>query len=221
MINSNILEGKSVSLDRMKEIQLDYTSYQAENIANLILREIPANTFSGAAADIRTALLNWNFTEPIGDRLTPIYAHVLRELQRLGSWESNSTYYSNDGFLLSALGGGGNDPACTEFPFGGEKLSSCNEFVAKSLNNVSDVWKSNVKSIDKNGKVDFKGGAKRWGKDLHRAKFKSTALGGSPLACFANRFTDHGKHACGLCFPYQVVFIQTVYTYHVTGIIVT
>lgn len=191
MIRTSVeIEREQITLERMKSIQLDYRSYQARDVVEQIVSKVSSSKLDDETNELKDALTKWNFDEPVGDRMTPIFASLLRELYRLGSYEANSTYYRNAGYLLSALSGG-TDPACTNYRFGGELLDSCEEFVVISLKNVSKHSKNRVTSSS-GATPSFVDEARRWGHDTHRATFISNSLGDTPLGCMANRKTSHG-----------------------------
>eukprot|EP01138_Halocafeteria_seosinensis_P012960 gb/GECG01013238.1/.p1 GENE.gb/GECG01013238.1/~~gb/GECG01013238.1/.p1 ORF type:complete len:486 (+),score=43.80 gb/GECG01013238.1/:1-1458(+) len=190
MINSTIHRGEKLSLEDMKLIQLDLKSYQARDLVELVLAHIPPSKFVNGTHSIYQALRSWNFELPVGSQHASLYAMFMRELFRLGSWETGEPFYEVTGFLLSALTG--NDSACTAYPYGGVYPSSCDDFVVRSLANLTSLWNSSVRACSNSGCFRFEDDAQRWGKEIHKARFESLSLGGSALQCLANRYASQG-----------------------------
>lgn len=172
-----------LTVQDMQRIQTDYGSYLMKVLVPFAVNMSDAALSADgiAARDMMKTMLvdaERPFDASIGSNATTVFETWYKHLCKLGGKETNSTYWTNGGFLVHALASDdsadGPDPACKDAGH-----HSCTAFAADALNTAGELLADG-------------GSPPLWGEDTHLATFKHQVLGNSPLACLADRTTQHG-----------------------------
>ena len=169
-LTSAIAQQKLLSVEDMKEVQLDTTSQLAIDLKS-VLTLLPIGSLTNSAQDWQKRLLSWNDDMEVGSREGSMFAAWTVELSKLVATETGRAYWSDWAFLRSAYTSG--DPSC-----GGEgDIQACGAQAAAALNAAAKRLGA--------GSVD-------WGDSVHLAHFAHPTLGKGPLSCLCNRKLKHG-----------------------------
>lgn len=198
MVLQHSANGSKVTMQDMREMQADYRSYLADDVmAGVNLVDRSALTSNGQA--VFDALTQWDRVMSVGSEVPVLFAYLMSELTVLGTAETGGQQWVQFGFLYNALQSdgspGGSDPACAKIGF-----SSCTAFVQECLDRTGQFHETlqdekklaHLRALPVTRKHFSQGESTQWGKTLHPAQFAHAILGKTPLACLANRFTQHG-----------------------------
>jgi acyl-homoserine lactone acylase PvdQ len=126
----------------------------------------------------------WDATMAVSSETATLFAALTRQLSTLASAETHADWWFDVGYLYQALTAG--DANCPAPAAGG-----CAAFVGAALDAVAA--ENGITTAD--GATD--GDTPLWGTlGAHQAEFVHQLLGGSPLACLADRTIAHGGDAC-------------------------
>jgi penicillin amidase len=169
-------------------IQTDYVSLFPRDVGRAVAGAAPATP---GGVWLRTWLAGgaagWDFSLPVGSWQATVWADLRLRLMALGAGEAGGGgFYDNPVFLLAALASdgsaGGTDAACPRAGF-----ASCAAFAGAALDAAAAKF-----GIGGGGPPAAGASIDRWGEAVHAAAVTHQVLGGSPLACLADRAVAHG-----------------------------
>ena len=172
-IQNVLRSGRKITLGDMKDIQLDVYSHLAADLVSATEVAVAPHTakLSAAGAQLLADFQAWDYVMHVGDELAPWFARYYRQISKIGTADTGSSYWMSDQYQLAALRQG--DSAC-------QPDGDCGLVAVSALNSVAGQ------------RVAEGATSQRWGIDVHHAMFSHMLLNQTAFRCIATRVAQHG-----------------------------